>query len=191
MPALRLARDDIARGELVGEAMPLASSRSAPAPRRASLRRKPEPAQRRWVELDELEVRDPRSCPVGHGDPSPTAPAGLVVRSQSAAAPPVANSVARAVIGPPSVDDADTAMRRARPTPRARLPDRDPWMAEDPVARIGRSAVRRRAAGVDDAGAQVSTLEPQAPSRTRRPGRRGRRPAPGLRSSRPRRRSDG
>ena len=96
--------------------------------------------------------------------PSPTAPAGLVVRSQSAAAPPVASSVARAEIAPPSVVT-PTQREAVDQSPSACSPstDRDPRMVEHAFGeRVRDLASGRRAAGVHDAGARVSAFEPEA-----------------------------
>ena len=99
--------------------------------------------------------------------PAPTAPRGLVVRSQSAAMPPVASTTARAssASGPPVARGARAARRSA---PRA-WPARWPRAARAPrCARSWRrsaDSVARdppaggRAAGVHDAPPRVAALE--------------------------------
>ena len=95
--------------------------------------------------------------------PSPTAPAGLVVRSQSAAAPPVASRVARAEIAPPSV----VTPTQRNPSTRARdaspSTNRDPRVVEDALGeRVRDLRPVRRAARVHDTGARMSAFEPEA-----------------------------
>ena len=91
--------------------------------------------------------------------PEPNEPGGFVVRDQSAAAPPVASSVALAWIGSPP-------LRRTTPPPSSS--PADPFALEDLDQRmLGRGrrqraqdpAAGRAPAGVDDAAAAVPALE--------------------------------
>ncbi len=83
-----------------------------------------EPDHRGGVELRELEVRELSARRPREDEPEPNDPGGFVVRDHSAAAPPVASSVARAAIGSPSpVSPAGT---RITPPPSSRPPTRRP-----------------------------------------------------------------
>ena len=96
--------------------------------------------------------------------PSPTAPAGFVVRSQSAAAPPVESSVAAGGDLPAVGDDADAAVVVA--------PHRGhPLALDDPDARVRERALGEHArhtvagggaARVHDPAAAVAAFEPEA-----------------------------
>ncbi len=105
--------------------------------------------------------------------PIPCEPGGLVVRDQSAAAPPVARITARLATTGPAVADQPAAAALVPPEgpcPRA-LEHRDPRLGgsqrrelpDDPPA-------RRTAAGMDDPADRVPSLEPQR--QMRRSGRR-------------------
>ncbi len=86
---------------------PAAPSSCAPSPRIASVIRTPskrEPGSEIAVGWNWQNSRSARSAPAAAAKtgPAPIAPRGLVVRRQSAAAPPVASTVAGAAIGPAS-----------------------------------------------------------------------------------------
>jgi len=77
------------------------SSSRAPSPRIASVTRNPSApfaalADRRWVELEHLEVRELGAGRVREQQPRALRAAGFVVRDHSAAAPPVASTTAAA-----------------------------------------------------------------------------------------------
>ena len=87
---------------------PEASSRVAPSPRTASVISRPSkrvPGRASAVGWNWQNSRSARSAPAAAAStgPAPIAPRGLVVRRHSAAAPPVASTVAAAAIGPSSV----------------------------------------------------------------------------------------
>ena len=104
--------------------------------------------QRRGVELHELEVGQPRAGRLGEARARrPTAPAGLVVRSQSAAMPPVASTVARASTGSskPSRRRASRPMQRPSCVHRATAAaGSSTWMRSCVAARADSSRVMRR-----------------------------------------------
>ena len=158
-----LARDDVARRELVGEAVALLVEEEAPSPRSASESRSDESTS--VVGWNWTNSRSASAAPARYAAaiPSPTAPAGFVVRSQSAAAPPVESSVARAATARRSVTTPTqrSSSRQTREHPLA-LGDRDPRMREHALGELSRDAVAgRRAARVDDAAAAVAALEPE------------------------------
>ncbi len=95
--------------------------------------------------------------------PSPTAPGGFVVRLQSAAAPPVASSVARDRIGAAIGHDAEAAVTRTPKLLHAlTFGDLDPRVGEHALDEHSRDPVTGRgAARVDDASPTVAAFEPE------------------------------
>ena len=159
--------DRVAGGELVGEALAggveqgraLAAHRLGDQQRRRAGSR----AAASAVGWNWQNSRSARSAPAAAAStgPAPIAPQGLVVRRQSAAAPPVASTVAargdRAAVGDHAVAALAVAPERQR---RGPLADLDPRLGVDHRRQLrGDLVAGLAAAGVDDAAARMASLE--------------------------------
>ena len=165
VPRAAISRATTSRGASSSvKRCPPSSRRTAPSPRSASERRSEESTS--VVGWNCTNSRSPSAAPARYAAaiPSPTEPGGLVVRCQSAAAPPVASSVARAAIEPRSVIAPDATVAgggRARAVGLA-LDDTDARMREHALGEHARDAVSGRgAARMDDAPTAVAALEPE------------------------------
>ena len=143
---------------------PRSSRRRAPSPRSASDRSTDESTS--VVGWNWVNSRSATAAPARYAAamPSPTAPGGFVVRCQSAAAPPVAISVARAETSPRSVT---TPTQRSSAVASASM--RSPSSTRMRGCASTRSARTRatrspgrRSSGMNDAAARVRALEAEA-----------------------------
>ena len=147
---------------------PVASSSLAPSPRIASVISSPSKrvsGRASAVGWNWQNSRSARSAPAAapKTGPAPIAPRGLVVRRHSAAAPPVASTVAREPSAPTSVIDPVAALA-VGPERRRRGPlaDLDPLVGGDHRGQLrGDLAAGLAAAGVDDPPRRVAALEAQ------------------------------
>ncbi len=145
---------------------PVASSSLAPSPRIASVISWPSKrvsGRESAVGWNWQNSRSARSAPAAapKTGPAPIAPRGLVVRRHSAAAPPVAITVAREAERADVGDDAEAALavgpERRR---RGALADLDPLVGGDHRGQLhGQLAAGLAAAGVDDPARRVAALE--------------------------------
>ena len=152
-----LAGDHIARGQLVGETSSLTVEKHCSLATQGFAQQQPVLGEHGRVELDQFEVRYRRAGTVGEQDPSPVDPRGFVVRSQSAAMPPVAMTVARPQIAPFVRQGSDAAAVMApeavHPPPREQLDARILERPQgerpcDPLARGGPVGVHYTTSGV-------------------------------------------
>ena len=162
-PRSDLTRNDVPRGELVGEALPAVVEQERTRAAQGLAEEDARAAQRRRVELDELEVGDSRSCAVGHRDPVSDR-ARRVRRSLPESGRPARRQQRRPCRDRSALGRHSHAARARRPQPERllALTDRDPRMVEHSLGeRMRDLASGRRAAGVHDAGARVSAFEPE------------------------------
>ena len=165
VPRAAISRATTSRGASSSvKRLPWSSRSTAPSPRSASERRSDESTS--VVGWNCTNSRSASAAPARYAAaiPSPTAPAGLVVRSQSAAAPPV-DEKRRARRDHTAVgDDADAALVVA---PDGQHPlafgHGDPRMCEHALGELPRDTVAGGgSSSVDDAAAAVTALEAEA-----------------------------
>ena len=178
---------------------PSSLTSSAPSPRTASVTRKPSrsPGTATAVGWNCMNSRSASAAPASWASvrPEPIAPRGFVVRCHSAAAPPVASTVAAAGI---AADSVTTPAQRPSSTHSARADVRScTSMRVLGGHQLGQARrhvpAGRAAAGVGDAAARVTALQgqqqlpvrPSGRTRSRAAPARARAPAPRRRGSRP------
>ena len=157
MPRAAISRATTSRGASSSvKRLPCSSSSSAPSPRRASESSSDESTS--VVGWNWTNSRSASAAPARYAAaiPSPTAPAGFVVRSQRAAAPPVERRVARAVTA-----------RRSVTTPTQRSSSRQIESMRSPSATVIRGCARTRSASVRATRSPVAA--PPAWTTRRRP----------------------
>ena len=164
-PARRdLAGDDVARSELVGEAVALLVEEQGALPAKSLGEEQRRVHERRRMELDELEVGERGTGAIRGGHPLPDS--ARRVRGPLPESCRAAGGEERGPCGDlaPVGDDADAALVVAPDRGHLlALDHRDPRMGEDALCELARDSIaRRRAARVNDASAAVTALEPEA-----------------------------